>query len=128
MGTKSEREEIEKIAYEIWQAEGEPEGRDQEHWERARKLFESRRPSAADRDVDRDDKPKLSTYPVGEHHAVREVPRDGPRNPEPLHPTNAEGYVAVPSDKDAVPGAVGDDPRSSRASSKRSGSKSPGER
>ena len=40
MHTPSELEEIQRIAYEIWQIEGEPAGRDQEHWDRARRIFE----------------------------------------------------------------------------------------
>ena len=35
-------EEIRKIAYELWQIEGEPEGRDKDHWERATRIYESR--------------------------------------------------------------------------------------
>ena len=35
-------EEIQKIAYELWQIEGEPEGRDKDHWERATRIYESR--------------------------------------------------------------------------------------
>lgn len=42
MSAPSELEEIRRIAYEIWQAEGEPSGRDREHWERARRIYESR--------------------------------------------------------------------------------------
>jgi len=43
MTTPSEMEEIQRIAYELWQIDGEPAGRDQEHWERARRIFESRK-------------------------------------------------------------------------------------
>lgn len=42
MGTTSATEEIRRLAYEIWQCEGEPEGRDREHWERAKRIVESR--------------------------------------------------------------------------------------
>jgi hypothetical protein len=42
MTASSDLEEIQRIAYELWQIEGEPEGRDHEHWERARRIFESR--------------------------------------------------------------------------------------
>jgi hypothetical protein len=45
MTASSESEEIQRIAYEIWQIEGEPVGRDHEHWERAKRIFESRRGS-----------------------------------------------------------------------------------
>ena len=43
MSTPTDTEEIQRIAYEIWQIEGEPAGRDREHWERAKRIFESRR-------------------------------------------------------------------------------------
>ena len=39
----SESEEIQRIAYELWQIDGEPFGREEEHWERARRIFESRK-------------------------------------------------------------------------------------
>ena len=39
----SEAEEIQRIAYELWQIDGEPFGREGEHWERARRIFESRK-------------------------------------------------------------------------------------
>lgn len=45
MTAPSESEEIQRIAYEIWQIEGEPAGRDREHWERAKRIFASRRAS-----------------------------------------------------------------------------------
>jgi hypothetical protein len=45
MTASSEAEEIQRIAYEIWQIEGEPFGRDHEHWQRANRIFESRRRS-----------------------------------------------------------------------------------
>jgi hypothetical protein len=39
----AEAEEIQRIAYELWQIDGEPFGREGEHWERARRIFESRK-------------------------------------------------------------------------------------
>ena len=50
MNGPSETEEIERIAYELWQIDGEPFGREDEHWERARRIFESRRASSGDGD------------------------------------------------------------------------------
>jgi Protein of unknown function (DUF2934) len=41
-------DEIQRIAYELWQIDGEPAGRDQEHWERAKRIFESRNASPGD--------------------------------------------------------------------------------
>jgi Protein of unknown function (DUF2934) len=47
MSAPSEMEEmIHRIACELWQIDGEPAGRDQEHWERARRIFESRKAHA----------------------------------------------------------------------------------
>ena len=36
-------DEIARVAYAIWEAEGQPEGRDHEHWMRARQLIEEGR-------------------------------------------------------------------------------------
>jgi len=47
MSVQSEAEEIRRIAYELWQIDGEPFGRDQEHWERARRIFNSRAAASA---------------------------------------------------------------------------------
>ncbi len=48
MSVLSEAEEIHRIAYELWQIDGEPFGRNQEHWERARRIFERRKASSRD--------------------------------------------------------------------------------
>src|SRR4029079_12877278 len=51
-------DEIARVAHAIWEAEGQPEGRDHEHWMRARQLIEEGRAeiefpqTAAPRDVD----------------------------------------------------------------------------
>lgn len=39
----SANDEIARVAYAIWEAEGQPEGRDHEHWMRARQLIEEGR-------------------------------------------------------------------------------------
>ena len=36
-------DEIARVAYAIWEAEGQPEGRDHEHWMRAKRLIEEGR-------------------------------------------------------------------------------------
>ena len=36
-------DEIARVAHAIWEAEGQPEGRDHEHWMRARQLIEEGR-------------------------------------------------------------------------------------
>ena len=113
MSATSEQDEVKRIAYDIWQAEGEPEGRDGEHWERARTIYASRRrPAGSSQPEGEAYEPKVSSYPAGKHSGVGDVQNAGLRNPEPLPATNADGYVAVPSEEDAVPGAVGDDTRS----------------
>ena len=43
MSVLSEAEEIQRIAYELWQIDGEPFGREHEHWERARRILQSRK-------------------------------------------------------------------------------------
>ena len=42
--------------------------------------------------------------------------KPGPRNPEPLPATDAEGCVTVPSEEDVAAGAVNDDPKNPVAS------------
>jgi Protein of unknown function (DUF2934) len=41
-----ERDDIARVAYAIWESEGCPEGRDHEHWTRARQLIEEGRADA----------------------------------------------------------------------------------
>jgi hypothetical protein len=115
MDATSEQEEIQRIAYAIWQAEGEPEGREREHWERARTIYAGRRHGAGGSAPEgRSYEPKVSSYPTGKHGGVGDVRNTGPRNPEPLPATNAEGYVAIPSEEDAVAGALGADAQTRR--------------
>jgi Protein of unknown function (DUF2934) len=116
MDATSEQEEIRRIAYGIWQAEGEPEGRDREHWERAKTIHAGRERPAGGSDPEGEDyEPKVSSYPSGKHSGVGDVQHAGPRNPEPLPATNAEGYVAIPSEDDAAAGAFGESTRSPKA-------------
>ena len=70
-------EEIARVAHAIWEAEGQPEGRDHEHWMRARQLIEEGRAEVE--------------FPQGT------APRDGdPHAPRPVQP----GF------EDAAPGMV----------------------
>ena len=146
-------EEIARVAHAIWEAEGQPEGCDHEHWMRARQLIEEGRawvefPQAtAPRDEDahapRPVQPGFEDAAPGMVPVMKDEPEEdlrekpggrfaqqladlpdeategvsgdsttpGPRNPAPMPPTNAEGYVAVPSVEDVAGGAIGDDPQ-----------------
>jgi len=66
MSVTSEAEEIQRIAYELWQIDGEPFGREHEHWERARRIFESRMAASADVGNGRQaDGPEEAPRPLG---------------------------------------------------------------
>ncbi|HYI84227.1 MAG TPA: DUF2934 domain-containing protein [Acetobacteraceae bacterium] len=152
-------DEIARVAHAIWEAEGRPEGRDHEHWMRARRLIDEGRaeveyPQAAPpgeeqgraprpvqpgfEDAAPGMVPKMKVEPADDLQEdaggrfakqLAELPdgasedasgqetTPGPRNPDPEPPTNAEGYVAVPSEHDIAGRAVGDDPRPPAAES-----------
>jgi len=86
MSTRSAVEEIQRIAYELWQIEGEPEGRDRDHWERATRIHASR-----------------SSAP--EVTATLE-----PHTAEPSPTTGVHGCVALPAE-DAAAGTISRDPQ-----------------
>jgi hypothetical protein len=93
--------EIARLAHDIWEAEGRPQGRHLEHWRRAQAILAG--PSAGPV------RPRKASSGTGAPYAeAPEMP--GPRNPDPIPPTNEEGYVTVPSDSDTAPGALGDAP------------------
>ena len=146
-------DEIARVAHAIWEAEGQPEGRDHEHWMRARQLIEEGRaevefpPVAAPREDEpgaprpvqpgfedaapgmvpvMKDEPgeelreepggrfakQLADLPEGATEEASGHPEmPGPRNPNPVPATNAEGYVAVPNVEAVAGGARNDDPR-----------------
>ena len=146
------RDYIARVAHAIWETEGRPDGRDHEHWMRAKQLIDEGRaetefPEATAPD-DQEDRARRPVQPGFEDAAPGMVPRmkadpgpelredpggrfakqlaaapdgagdasgqgetPGPRNPAPEPPTNAEGYVAIPSVEDAAGRAVADDPR-----------------
>jgi hypothetical protein len=147
------KDDIARVAYAIWEAEGRPEGCDHEHWMRAKTLIEEGRaeiefPESAARG-DQDDRAPRPVQPGFQDTAPGMVPRmkgdsgpglreepggrfakqlaeapegssddlteqlemPGPRNPAPEPPTNAAGYVGIPSVEDAAGGAVSDDPQ-----------------
>lgn len=136
-------EEIARVAHAIWEAEGEPEGCDHEHWMRAKQIVQEAREKAGSSPPEAagagepehvgDATPPFASQPVrelggrvqtapvdrpspSEDGAARAVETPGPRNPEPLPPTNVEGYVAVPSAEDDAPAATkGDRPAPARA-------------
>lgn len=86
-----DHDEIARIAEEIWDAEGRPEGCDHDHWMRARRILEERRSEAAPAGVDgaapesgapdgaRPVQPGFEDVPPGI------VPRMKAEDPEELH-------------------------------------------
>jgi len=145
-------DEIARVAHAIWEAESRPNGRDYEHWMRARQLIEEGRadveyPQAAvppDEDTGAPrpvqpgfedaapgmvpamkDEPgeelreepggrfakQLADLPEEATEASRDPMTPGPRNPEPVPPTNAEGFATVPSEHDVAARAVSGDPQ-----------------
>lgn len=103
MSTPSELEEIQRIAYEIWQIEGEPAGRDQEHWERARRIFERRKaggaatgePGAADHAP----RPQIPGFEPAASGMVPEMKEDpAPDLPEPPMGRFAKQLKDLPED------------------------------
>lgn len=40
MTTPGQQQQIQELAYQLWEQEGRPEGRDREHWEQARRQLE----------------------------------------------------------------------------------------
>jgi Protein of unknown function (DUF2934) len=135
-GTSATDADVARLAYAIWEAEGRPEGRDHDHWMRAKQLIEEGRAEAEFPDVQpgfedvppgivpkmkEDVGPELREGPGGRfakqiaelpeerlHTAETEAP--GPRNPAPIPPTNPEGFVSIRSVDDASGRALSDDP------------------
>lgn len=130
---KPAHDEIARVAHAIWEAEGQPEGRDHDHWMRARQLVEDGRaeieyPQAVSASAEaggapRPVQPAVEDDPGGRfakqpaklpelgESSGEEVATPGPRNPDPEPPTNPDGYVAVPSREDVAASALTDDPR-----------------
>lgn len=48
-------EEVREIAHKIWEAEGQPEGHDQDHWQRAEAIWQDRMEHLADDQFSRTD-------------------------------------------------------------------------
>jgi hypothetical protein len=91
----SRTDEVARVAYAIWEAEGRPEGRDQEHWARAERML--------------DEGTAYADYPSARSGPSKaETP--GPRDPAPLPATGEEGFVTVPSEENAAPGALAENP------------------
>lgn len=105
------KEEIARVAYAIWEAEGHPEGRDHEHWARAKRLVEEGRAQVEFPEGEADGG-RTATRPDARSQDSAQTPSEkpGPRNPSPLPAANHEGYVAIPSGEDAAANAVSADP------------------
>jgi Protein of unknown function (DUF2934) len=116
-------DEIARVAYAIWEAEGQPEGRDHEHWMNAKQLIEEGRayseyPGAAT-EAEADE-----TLGRGRTAAAKaEGATHGPRNPDSLPPTNAEGFATILSEDRAAPGALSDSAASPSRSAPKAGKK-----
>jgi Protein of unknown function (DUF2934) len=133
-------DDIARVAHAIWESEGKPEGRDVEHWLRAKEVLREGRaaeysPAGADRGA-RPVQPGPAATPPGIVPETKDNPgpdlrkepggrlakqvahlpegpvvdTPGPRNPEPTPRTNAEGYASIPSVSDAAAMAQSDDP------------------
>jgi hypothetical protein len=150
------QEETARVAHAIWEAEGRPEGRDHEHWTRAKQLIQEGRAeaeypqlAAADGDsgprpvqpgfsdaapgevptMKEDAGPELREEPGGRFaKQLADLPETdgdgrtpGPRNPDPVTPTNADGYAAIPSADDRAAQSLTDTPRPPRRANRSSG-------
>jgi len=126
--------DVARLAYAIWEAEGRPEARDEEHWFRAKELVEGGSPES-DPDATaeaHDDTGTQAARPVqpGDEDAPAEESAEtsrptpdtpGHRNPTPIPPTNKEGYVSIPSADDATGRALNDEPASRPANDEQQG-------
>lgn len=132
--------EIARVAHQIWEDEGRPEGRDREHWRQACERlgvqadpahaprpvqpgFEDAAPGMVPRAKEELAPGELSEEPGGRFaQQLADAPDSAespPRNPAPIPPAGPEGYVAVPSRDDVAPGTVSDDPAPPRRPGKR---------
>ncbi len=77
-------ERIRERAFQIWNEEGRPEGKDVEHWEKARLrlIAESRTPQAAEPPA------QISAPPKATEAAMESVAEDRPLNPPLTRPRN----------------------------------------
>ncbi|MBJ9974016.1 DUF2934 domain-containing protein [Pseudomonas sp. S75] len=82
----SDEKHIREFAYQLWESEGKPEGRDQEHWEKAVKLAKAKSQTP-------DAKPKKAP-------AKAKAPADAKGAAKPKAPA-APKAAAVPGEKPA---------------------------
>jgi len=97
----SESEEIQRIAYELWQIEGEPAGRDREHWERATRIFERRKggDAAGEPAADHAPRPQTPGFEPAAPGMVPEMKEDPtPDLPEPPMGRFAKQLKDLPED------------------------------
>ncbi|MBI6895401.1 DUF2934 domain-containing protein [Pseudomonas putida] len=83
-----EEKRIREFAYQIWESEGKPEGREEEHWDKARKLAEAealapkappRKKTAAKPKPPAD--PKVAALPGVKPAAAAKKPRAAAKKP-----------------------------------------------
>jgi hypothetical protein len=116
-GVAASETDIARLAHSIWESEGRPEGRDREHWQRARELLERDETAAHDLGTLREEPGVGFTKELAQ--ASRQPGEDeltpGPRNPAPEPSANADGHAEVPSVEENAAGATSDNPRPPRA-------------
>ena len=103
MSTPSDREEIQRIAYELWQIEGEPPDRDEEHWQRATRIFERRKAGGdvGEPAADHAPRPQAPGFEPAASGMVPEMKDDPtPDLPEPPMGRVAKQLDDLPEDED----------------------------
>ena len=83
-----DEDSIRRRAHAIWEREGRPEGRQQEHWEQARREIEAEEAASPSRTAAPDDAPTPTAPGGGATPAEAAVgaPRKAERAPEPSPP------------------------------------------
>jgi hypothetical protein len=110
-GIAAAESDIARVARQIWESEGRPEGRDKEHWQRAREILEREEEGPDLGDLRQEPgggfAKALSEGKAPTHDALT----PGPRDPAPLPAANADGHVAIPDAEDEAAGVASPDQR-----------------
>lgn len=84
-------EEVRKIAHQIWAEEGQPEGRDRDHWQRAEAIWQERMEHLADDQFSRTDIVMEGSGPMRQ---AMEASREPARKPAPQRAPQRAGQSA----------------------------------